>query len=90
MPLFKRPDGELVRNESNVRKMMPYLMRGRNESAVYHEQLYDLTKTRPWLRAYNRAHPEAAATLFHLLLFGFGRGFNQRPGLNRFIAGGRL
>ena len=90
MPLFKRPDGELVRDESNVRRMMPYLMKGRNESAVYHEQLYDLTKTRPWLRAYNRAHPDAAATLFHLLLWGFGRAFNERPGMNRFVSGGRI
>jgi hypothetical protein len=34
---------------------MPYLMRGRNESIVLHEALYDLTKTRPWLKAFNRA-----------------------------------
>jgi pyruvate/2-oxoglutarate dehydrogenase complex dihydrolipoamide acyltransferase (E2) component len=90
MPLFRRSDGVLVRDESNVRKMMPYLMRGRNESAVYHEQHYDLTKTRPWLRAYNRANPEAPATLFHLLLFAFSRAFHERPGLNRFISGGRI
>lgn len=90
MPLFRRPDGELVRDESNVRKMMPYLMRGRNESAVYHEQLFDLSKTRPWLRAWNRAHADAPATLFHLLLHSFAHAFHERPGLNRFIAGGRI
>lgn len=90
MPLFRRPDGVLVSDESNVRKMMPYLMRGRNESAVYHEQLFDLTKTRPWLRAYNRAHADAPATLFHLMLFAVGRVFHERPGINRFIAGGHI
>jgi hypothetical protein len=65
-------------------------MRGRNESAVYHEQIYDLTKTRPWLRAYNRANPDAPATLFHLLTLSFSHAFHERPGLNRFIAGGRI
>jgi pyruvate/2-oxoglutarate dehydrogenase complex dihydrolipoamide acyltransferase (E2) component len=90
MPLFRRPDGVLVRDENNVRRMMPYLMRGRNESAVYHEQNCDLTKTRPWLRAFNRSHPDAPATLFHLLLYCFARAIRERPGLNRFIAGGRI
>ena len=90
MPIFRRPDGFLVQDESNVRKMMPYLMRGRNESAVYHEQNYDLTKTRPWLRAWSRAHSESPATLFHLLMYGFARAFHERPVLNRFIAGGRI
>jgi hypothetical protein len=90
MPLFRRPDGVLVRDESNVRKMMPYLMRGRNESAVYHEQNDDLTRTRPWLRTWNRAHSDSPATLFHLLMYGFQRAFHDRPGLNRFVVGGRI
>jgi pyruvate/2-oxoglutarate dehydrogenase complex dihydrolipoamide acyltransferase (E2) component len=80
----------LVKDLSNVRKMMPYLMQGRNESAVYHEQIFDLTKTRPWLRAYNRANSDAPATLFHLLTSAFAEAFHARPGLNRFIAGGRI
>jgi hypothetical protein len=70
--------------------MIPYLMRGRNESAVYHEQNLDLTKTRPWLRAYNRANPQAAATLFHLLLLGIAQALHERPGMNRFVSNGRI
>jgi hypothetical protein len=90
MPLFRRPDGKLVRDESNVRRMMPYLMRGRNESAVYHEQHFDLTKTRPWLRTFNRAHSDHPATLFHLFLFASAQAFHERPNLNRFVSGGRI
>ena len=90
MPLFSRPDGDLVRTESNVRRMIPYLMRGRNESAVYHEQHFDLTKARPWLRSYNRAHPSTPATLFHLLLVGIAQAFHERPGMNRFVSGGKI
>jgi hypothetical protein len=68
---------------------MPYLMRGRNESAVYHETRYDVSNARAWLKTFNagRAVP---ATLFHLLLYAFARTLHDRPGLNRFVAGGRL
>src|SRR5688500_12745000 len=50
MPLFGRPDGELVKTETPVRNILPYVMRGRNESAIYHEDTYDITKARAWLR----------------------------------------
>jgi hypothetical protein len=89
MPLFRRPDGDLVKKESNVRRMIPYLMRGRNESAVYHDEVMDLTKTKPWLAEYNRNHDQAA-TLFHLYLWVLGQTMNKRPGMNRFISGGRI
>ena len=64
-------------------------MRGRNESAVYHEKVYDLTRTRPWLRAYNRSHQDRA-TLFHLFLYACARALHARSGLNRFVSGGRI
>jgi pyruvate/2-oxoglutarate dehydrogenase complex dihydrolipoamide acyltransferase (E2) component len=90
MPLFRRSDGVLVKDESLVRRMIPYLMRGRNESAIYHTEVIDMSKLRPWMRAYNRAHPNEPVTLFHLVLFGVGRALNVRPGLNRFVSGGRI
>lgn len=86
MPLFNRPDGDLVTDEANIRRMMPYLMLGRNESAVYHEQNCDITHARAWLRTYNQKH-EQAATLFHLMLFAIARGFHEWPGVNRFVNG---
>ena len=89
MPLFGRPDGVLCRNVPPVRRIVPYIMRGRNESAVYHEKVYDLSRTRPWLRAYNRSH-EDRATLFHLFLYACARALHARPGLNRFVSGGRI
>jgi hypothetical protein len=89
MPLFRRPDGDLVRNLPPVRGIVPYLMRGRNESAVYQESLYDVAAARGWLRAYNRSHPDRA-TLFHLLAFACARALHLRPGLNRFTSGGRV
>ncbi len=89
MPLFRRPDGDLVRDLPPVRGIVPYLMRRRNESAVYHEALYDVGRARAWLRAYNRAHAHRA-TLFHLVLYASARALHLRPGLNRFTSGGRV
>jgi pyruvate/2-oxoglutarate dehydrogenase complex dihydrolipoamide acyltransferase (E2) component len=89
MPLFRRPDGDLVRDESPVRRIMPYLMRGRNESAVYQDTTYRIARARAWLRAYNRAH-QPRATLFHLLAYACAVVLHARPRLNRFVSGSRI
>lgn len=93
MPLFRRPDGELVKGESFVRRMMPYIMRGRNESVIYHETQYEVAAAQRWIKEYNHAAQAVggqAATLFHLLMWACGRALNERPGLNRFVSGGRI
>lgn len=89
MPLFRRPDGVRVRDVPPVRAIMAYLMRGRNESAVYHDARYDIGRARAWLKAFNRAHPDRA-TLFHLFAWACARSLHERPELNRFVSGGRL
>ncbi len=89
MPLFRRSDGDLVRGLPPVRGIVPYLMRRRNESAVYHAARYDVGRARAWLRAYNRSHAHRA-TLFHLVLYAAARALHLRPGLNRFASGGRI
>jgi pyruvate/2-oxoglutarate dehydrogenase complex dihydrolipoamide acyltransferase (E2) component len=90
MPIFKRSDGDLVKDESPVRIMIPYLMKGRNESVVYHDEVIDMTKLRPWIHAFNQAHPDNAITLFHVVLYCIARGFHSRPALNRFVSGGNI
>jgi 2-oxoacid dehydrogenases acyltransferase (catalytic domain) len=90
MPIFKRPDGVLVKDESPVRVMIPYLMKGRNESVVYHDEVIDMTKLRPWIHTFNQTHPDNAVTLFHVVLYCIARGFHSRPALNRFVSGGNI
>jgi hypothetical protein len=70
--------------------MIPYLMRGRNESAVYHDEIIDITKVRAWMRVWNQSHPGDAITMFHIFLYGISRGMHARQGMNRFSSGGRL
>ena len=89
MPIFSRPDGTLVPGLSPVRYIMPFLMRGRNESAVLHEARFDLSRTHAWLQRWSAANGKKA-TLFHLILFAVARTLHERPGLNRFVSGGRI
>jgi hypothetical protein len=89
MPLFRRTDGEPVPDLPAVRRLMPYLLRSKAESVVLHDVVYDLSRARPWLKAYNLAHPDRA-TLFHLFAYACTRALQLRPGLNRFVAGGRI
>src|SRR6266404_5620437 len=89
MPLFSRADGTLVPGLSPVRYIMPFLMRGRNESAVLHEARFDLSRTHAWLARWSETHARKA-TLFHLVLWAVARTLHERPGLNRFVSGARL
>jgi hypothetical protein len=59
-------------NVHPYRRMMPFLMRGRNESAVYFEQRLDLTRTEPWLRS-------RGAKLFPLILHALASVLHDRP-----------
>lgn len=51
MPLFSRPDGRPATDVAPFRRIMPFIMPTRNESAVYFEQEIDLTRTPPFLDA---------------------------------------
>lgn len=91
MPLFSRSDGDLIRDVAPVRAIMPYLMPGRTESFVLHEMTVDLTRTLPALAAFNAARgPAAKATLFQFVLHALAATLHEKPGLNRFVVGGRF
>lgn len=86
----RRPDGRLVDDVAPYRRIMPYLMRGRNESAVYFEQHVDLARTEAFVKQFNAAHPETRITLFHVVTWGIVRTLAEHPNLNRFVGGGRI
>jgi hypothetical protein len=84
----RRRDGTLAKVPP-YRRMMPFLMRGRNEAIVFFEQQLDMSRAQPWLVEWNRAH-DAHATVFHLVLHALARVLHERPHLNRFVAGRRI
>ena len=89
VPLFSRHDGDVIRGAPAIRRIMPYLMRRRNESVVLHETVYHVAAARAWLKTYNRTHT-AHATLFDLYCYACGQALHARPELNRFVSGGRI
>ncbi len=90
MVWWKRSDGDLVRDVPDLRRIMPYVMRTRNESTVNFEQRLDVGKAQQFVRAFNEAHPETRTSLFHVLMWASRQGLVEFPNLNRFVSGGRL
>ena len=91
MPLFRRRDGKLIKNIDPVRRMMPLVMRGRNESIIHHTTQWNIANTRVWLRAFNRQRGHKPhATMFHLVTYACIKMLHARPGLNRFVSGGSI
>jgi hypothetical protein len=89
MPFSWRPDGDLARDVPAARRIMPFIMRGRNESAVFFEQRVDMSRTLPWLEAF-RSRSGLRASVLHLLIWAAAQTLAARPRLNRFTAGGRI
>jgi hypothetical protein len=79
--MFGPHDGKRV-SVHPYRRMMGFLMRGRNESAVYFEQRIDLSSTQLWL-------DQRGARLFHLVLHALASVLHERSRLNRFTVGHR-
>lgn len=89
MPFRWGPEGDWVRNVPAARRIMPFIMRRRNESIVYFEQKVDTSKTWEFLLAFQE-RTGLHATLLHLLIWASGQILKDRPPLNRFVARGRI
>ena len=97
MLFIDRPDGKKVRQSHALNAIMPYMMRGRNESAVYYDKELDVENALKHIRAKNsalKAQDESPDqdrySLFSLALAALVRMVALRPGLNRFIHGRAL
>jgi hypothetical protein len=84
----RRRDGVLAKVPP-YRQIMPFLMRGRNESSVLFEQQLDMSRAQPWLADWHRRTGQHA-TVFHLVLHALARMLHDRPHINRFIVGRRI
>ncbi|MCX7026154.1 MAG: hypothetical protein NT061_01405 [Spirochaetes bacterium] len=98
MFLVDRPDGKKVRGRQALNAVMPYMMPGRNQSAVYYEKDIDLENALRHVRAKNLSAGEDASeggsedrySLFGLVLAAAVRTIALKPQLNRFIHGHAL
>lgn len=87
----RRSDGTLVRDLPKLRRFMPFVSPGRNESAFYYKHEIDADAALRFLDERNRNRaPNRQITLFHLYLRAIQLGMHEIPETNRFVAGGRL
>lgn len=103
MIFIDRSDGEKIRQRHPLNAIMPYMMPGRNESAVYYERQLDMENALRHIKSRNtmlrklgeeagpeRADVEGNYSLFALVLAAAVRTIALRPELNRFIHGRAL
>jgi hypothetical protein len=89
MAIGDRRDGLLLRKLPGFRKMFPYLMRTRTESAIYHAQRLRVGHTLAWLDQAN-AGREKRISIFTVVLAAGVRTLALRPEANRFVVGRRI
>jgi len=87
----RRSDATLVRDVSATRRFMPFISPRRNESLVYYTTEIAVDPALRFLEKQNAARPpERRVTLFHVYLRALALAFHERPGVNRFVTGGRI
>jgi pyruvate/2-oxoglutarate dehydrogenase complex dihydrolipoamide acyltransferase (E2) component len=93
-PWFCRPDGTYLKHIDPFMRFFPYVMKGRNESAIYFKQQIDVTALKAYIHARNRQQAASGdggkTTLFHAVLAATVKTIAERPQLNRFIIGRRI
>jgi hypothetical protein len=85
----KRCDGDLLTNIHPYRKMLPYIMVGRNESYVLYD---DYVRVQPLLDYIARAKEKLGfeVDITHCLVAACALSFPEQYKMNRFISGRRL
>jgi len=87
----RRPDAKLVTDLSTMRRFMPFVSPRRNDSLFYMMQEIDVEAALEFLDKKNASRPaDRPITLFHLFLRSCAQALYLRPGVNRFVKGGRL
>ena len=90
--IWSRPDADPIRDLDNTRRLMPLLSPRRNDSVFHLRTQIEADAALAFVDAWNRdaERPEDKLTLFSLYLRAMTKVIHERPGVNRFVAGGRL
>jgi hypothetical protein len=74
-----------------MRRFMPYVSPRRNDSVFHLPQDIEVEAALEFIEKRNRERPpERPLTLFHLFLRSLSQAHELRPGVNRFVKGGKL
>jgi hypothetical protein len=87
----RRPDATLATDIPMMRRFLPYASPRRNDSLFYMMQDIEVEAALEFLEKKNRERPpDRPITLFHLFLRSCSQALYLRPGVNRFVKGGKL
>lgn len=87
----RRTDARQASGISQTRRFMPFISPRRNDALVYYTTQIEVERALAFLEEQNARRGEGdRITLFHLYLKAMADTFHERPGVNRFVAGGRL
>ena len=87
----RRADATPVRDLHPMRRFMPFISPRRNDSVFHLPQDIEIDAALEFLEKKNAERPpERQMTLFHLFLRSISQALLLRPGVNRFVKGGRL
>lgn len=82
----RRSDGDFIQVHP-YRRMMFYIMPGRNESVVYFDRVIRAEKLEAYL---TQARETFGANMTHALVAAVGIGLGENPKMNQFVVGRRL
>lgn len=85
MLLIDRSDGRRVRGLPGFQAIMPYLMRRRNESAVYFGKDIEVENAMRFVRRKNAEEGANRYSLFGLIVAAAARTIALKPRMNRFV-----
>jgi hypothetical protein len=87
----RRPDAQLVRDASAMRRFMPFIAPRRPDSVFFFGYDIDAEPAFEYLERANQGRSEKQPiTFFHLVLRAIVKALDDRPRMNRFVLGGRL
>lgn len=92
--LFSRKDGVYLKDIDPFMRFFPYIMKGRNEAAIYFSQAIDVTELKAYIRKRNRevavSRNGSIVTIFHTVITALVKTATERPHINRFVIGRRV
>ncbi|MBB6480518.1 2-oxo acid dehydrogenase subunit E2 [Spirochaeta isovalerica] len=86
---YRRKDGQLIDKEIPIfNRMIPYLMRGRNESMITLRESLIMTGTLKYISENRDGNGQKRYNYFEILIAAVMKTINEFPHMNRFIMGG--
>lgn len=84
----RRPDGRVIKNLDPIQKIMPYIMKTRNDAMNLYEEKLDCAGMDSYIKA--KKTEGVKLTYMHIMIAAMVRMLALRPQLNRFIMNGKI